>query len=421
MKLTKSSVESLEFTGKQYAVFDESLKGFAIRVGGKSEKSFYFVYRAGKGRGATLKWLKLGTFPTMTVDQARQLAKETAADVTKGADPASELREGKTAPSMKDLLAAFYVEHVETKLKPNSREMYKLNIDKHIIPALGKIKAAEVELKHIAKLHHEMKETPYQANRSLAILHKFFSWAEKRGYRKRGDNPAEGIEKFKEYPRKIFMGADELAIIAQTLERMESKWTERQRTKTQRPHGTPPDTITAFSAAAIRLLMLTGARLSEILGLDWNNINMENGTATLPDSKTGFKVLQLNAPALAVLETLPKFDKWVFPSHTTSGHMENLKDAWANVLRQCGLKGKWRIHDLRHAFASMMVNSGASLPIVGKILGHSQAATTQRYAHLERNPAKEAAEAAAAKIVEAMKRPNRSGILQFTPKADGGQ
>ena len=166
--------------------------------------------------------------------------------------------------------------------------------------------------------------------------------------------------------------------------------------------------------------MLTGARMSEVLSLAWDDIDMEQGTARLPDSKTGFKILQLNAPALAVLETLPRIDdKWVFPSTTATGHMEHLKDAWANLMRQCGLKGKWRIHDLRHAFASMMVNAGASLPIVGKILGHSQPATTARYAHLERNPAREAAEAAAAKIAEAMKRPAKSGVLQFIPKAEG--
>ena len=426
VRLTKTVVESLEITGERYNAFDGILKGFTVRVGAKGEKAFYLVYQAGKGRGAPIKWLRLGTFPAMTVEQARQLAKEKAADVTKGADPAAEVRESKAAPHMRELLETFCSEHVETKLKPKTRLMYRLIIDKHLVPALGKMKADDVEFKHVAKLHHAMRETPYQANRTLAVLHKFFVWAGKRGYQKRGHNPAEGIEKFKEIPRKIFMNADELALVAQTLDRMESIWRERKETKTLRKAGAPVDTITPPSAAAIRLLMLTGARMSEILYLAWENIDMEQGTAflpdstaLLPDSKTGFKALQLNEPALAVLEALPRIDdKWVFPSTTASGHMEHLKEAWNNLMRQCGLKGKWRIHDLRHAFASVLISSGASLPIVGKILGHSQPATTARYAHLERNPAKEASEAAAAKIAETMKRPAKSGILQFMPKAE---
>jgi integrase len=147
--------------------------------------------------------------------------------------------------------------------------------------------------------------------------------------------------------------------------------------------------------------------VGEILSLEWENIDLEQGVARLQDSKTGFKVLQLPAPALAVLASLPRTAKWVFPGDSASGHMVNIKDAWGEVLGQAGLTG-WRLHDLRHAFASMMVNSGASLPIVGKILGHTQASTTQRYAHLEENPARRAEEDAAAKIAAALKM-NRTG------------
>ena len=164
--------------------------------------------------------------------------------------------------------------------------------------------------------------------------------------------------------------------------------------------------------------MLTGARVGEIQSLEWKNIDLELGIARLPDSKTGFKVLQLPAPAVAVLEGLPQVDRWVFPSSSACGHMVNTKDAWGDVLKQSGLTG-WRLHDLRHAFASMMVNSGASLPIVGKILGHSNVSTTQRYAHLEENPARKAAEEAAKKIQIAMTtKPGKGNIVIF-PKAQG--
>ena len=173
--------------------------------------------------------------------------------------------------------------------------------------------------------------------------------------------------------------------------------------------------VTPFCAAAIRMLLFTGARRNEILTLKWSYIDLEQGVARLPDSKTGFKVLHLPAAAMEILESLeslPQTSEWCFPSVSTTGHVVNLKRAWQTILKEAGLSG-WRIHDLRHAFASMMVNSGASLPIVGKILGHTQASTTARYAHLEENPAHLAAEAAAQQIAKAAATPPQRKIIQL--------
>lgn len=400
MKLTKTAVEKLNVTGTRYEMRDDDLKGFVVRVGASGEKSFYFVYRAGKGRGANLKRLHLGKFPTMTVEQARSLAKEKAALVALGGDPALEVREGKSAPVMLDALQAFRDEHV-CKLKPKTIQAYNEILAKRLFPALGKIRVKEIHYGNIAKLHSSMKDVPYLANRTLAVLSKFFSWCELHGYRERGTNPCQGITKYKEHKRQNFMGEAELSILGETISRMEANWLERKENGGKRT-GELVDTITPQAASAIRLLMFTGARVGEILSLEWDKINFESGIAALPDSKTGFKILQLPAPALAVLNNLPRVSNWVFPADSASGHMVNIKDAWGDVLKQAGLTG-WRLHDLRHAFASMMVNSGASLPIVGKILGHNNPNTTQRYAHLEQNPARKAAEEAAAKISAAIK------------------
>jgi len=163
--------------------------------------------------------------------------------------------------------------------------------------------------------------------------------------------------------------------------------------------------------------MFAGARVGEILSLQWNNIDLEHGLAKFPDSKTGFKVLQLTAPSITVLKSIPQTDKWVFPSDSKCGHMVNIKDAWGDVLKKANLEG-WRLHDLRHAFASAMVNSGASLPIVGKILSHSNTSTTQRYAHLEENPAKKAAETAAETIQNAIKKHMIHNVKKTNQKAD---
>ena len=410
-KLTKTVVENLGITGERYAVFDESLKGFAVRVGAKGEKSFYLVYRAGRGRGAAKKWLRLGAFPSMSVEQARQLAKEKAADVIKGADPAAEVREGKNAPLLKEVIEKYFAEHVVPKRKAGTRLMYRVLIDKHITPKLGKLKVADVEYRHVAKLHHEMAGTPYQANRMVAALNAFFKWCGKYGYYPREKNPCSGIDKFPEVKKEEFLKEADLTAIGVALTLLEANWHAKKK-----PAITPP------VAAALRLLVLTGARHMEILSLRWEYINTEEGTATLPDSKTGHKVLQLNSAALAVLETLPQISPWVFPSDSSRGHMVSLKNSWPDVVKEAGLHGRWRVHDLRHAFASVMVNSGASLPVVGKILGHAQASTTARYAHVAENPARKAAEEAAAKITAAWnKAPADTGVIPFRPRKAAGK
>lgn len=399
MRFTKREIEAIKVTEKRQTFFDNGMPGLALRVTPTGHKSFYYTYRLGKGRGFDKKWIHLGSFPVMTVDQAREKAKLMAASLQFGQDPAKQLQEDKEALGMKEALEKFKDDHV-AKLKPQTQQSYERLIEKHILPFFGKMRAKDVTYADVANFHSCLKKTPYQANRAYAVLSKFFNWCELCRYRKRNTNPCEGITKYKEQKRQHFMGAEELGILGETLSRMEKTWYERQKTKGKR---TSPlvDTITPQSAAVIRLLMFTGARVGEILFLEWANINLKHGIAKLPDSKTGFKVLQLTAPAVAVLKGIPQTDKWVFPAESECGHMVNIKDAWGDVLKQANMSG-WRLHDLRHAFASAMVNGGASLPIVGKILGHSNASTTQRYAHLEENPARKAAEMAASIIAHAI-------------------
>ena len=399
MKFTKRGIEAIKVTEKRQTFFDDGMPGLLLRVSPTGHKSFYYTYRLGKGRSFEKKWVQLGSFPVMTVEQAREKAKLMAATLQFGQDPAKQLQEDKEALSMKDALEKFRDDHI-AKLKPQTRQSYERLIEKLILPYFGKMRAKDVTYADVASFHARLRETPYQANRAYAVLSKFFNWCELCRYRKKSSNPCEGITKYKEQKRQKFMSADELGILGETLSRMEKTWHERQKNKVKRTSSLV-DTITPQSAAVIRLLMFTGARVGEILSLEWANINLEHGIAKLPDSKTGFKILQLTTPAVAVLKGIPQTDRWVFPADSKCGHMVNIKDAWGDVLKQTNMPG-WRLHDLRHAFASAMINGGASLPIVGKILGHSNASTTQRYAHLEENPAKKAAEQAASKIAHAI-------------------
>lgn len=395
MKFTKRFVEGIESTDKRQVFFDDDFTGFALRVSPSGRKTFYLSYRAGKGRGAEKKWFMLGTYPQMTVEQAREKAKAVAAKVHQGEDPAQTLKEDKAAMLMKDALPKFLEDHA-AKLKPKSAELYRCIVEKYLLPAMGQIKVKAITRGHIAKLHKDMEEKPYMANRTVQIASVFFNWCEDSGYRERASNPCQRIKRYEEQLRKIFMGEPELSLLGDAITKME---------------GTLR--INPLAAAAVRLLLLTGARLMEVLSLRWEYIDFEKGVAFLPDSKTGFKTLQFSAPALAVLEGLPRFSEWIFPADSASGHMMGLQKPWAALMKEAGLSG-WRIHDLRHAFASAMVNSGASLPIVGKILGHNNVATTARYAHLQENPARKAAEDAAAKIAKALHtKPKKGKVVAF--------
>ena len=395
MKFTKRLLEAIEPSDKRQYFYDDEFTGLALRVGTSGRKTFYLGYRTGKGRATEKKWVMLGAFPAMTVEQARDLAKEKAGHIVNGRDPALEVREEKDAISIAAALDSFLEEYV-AKLKPSTIAFYQIVVEKHLRPGLGKLRANKLGYTDVARFHTTRKATPYMANRCIAVLSVFLNWCELHGYRDKNTNPCKEIKLNREHMRQEFMGTAELTILGDTLSRMERK-----------------GQVTTQTAAAIRLLMFTGARRGEILSLKWNYIDLEQGVARLPDSKTGFKVLQLSSPAVAVLESLPQFTEYVLPSNSASGHMVDIKKPWGNLLKHSGLSG-WRIHDLRHAFASMMVNSGASLPIVGKILGHTQARTTQRYAHLEENPARKAAEEAAAKIAAALQatpKPTKQGII----------
>lgn len=380
MHLTKRSVEGLEAADKRYEVRDDDLPGFLVRVGVTGEKSFYLMYRAGKGRSAAKRRLALGSFPAVTVEQARKLAREKLALVTMGADPADALREEKATRSVASVFEQFLAEHVRAKLKPGTVRCYEQQAAAHILPALGKLKITEVSARQVSGLHHSLRQTPYQANRVLSTLSKFFNWCEMAGFRDRGTNPVFGVERFKESKRTIFMGKAEVEAIGATIARLEAS-----------------GELSPIAAGVFKVLLFTGARCGEVTTLKWSYLDLEHGLAHLPDSKTGAKTIHLPAAARAVLASLPRINEYCFPGRHDKGHIVNTKAPWQRILAEAGLSG-WRIHDLRHAFASYAANSGQSLPVIGKMLGHTQAATTARYAHLAENPVAAAAESTAQAI-----------------------
>lgn len=220
------------------------------------------------------------------------------------------------------------------------------------------------------------------ATRTVGLLGGIFTFAADRGICK--TNPVQGVKRFRDKKGERFLSPREIAVLGFGLTVMED-------TKT----------ISPIMASAIRLLLLTGCRKSEILSLRWSYLDAERSCLRLPDSKTGDKIVPLGEPALNLLAELPRSSDWVFPASTGESHMVGLPPAWEALREWCGLDGL-RLHDLRHSFASVGVAAGDSLPIIGALLGHADSATTSRYAHLSADPLKAAADRIAGAIANAM-------------------
>jgi integrase len=384
-KVTKRSVDTLKLTADaaEVTLWDSELKGFGVRLQRGGAKSYVLHYRAGTGRGAPLRKLTIGRHGSpWTPETARHEARRQLGRVENGADPVAEKIARREAPTMAELTKRFLAEHAEAKRKVSTADEYRRLLDKVIVPALGDRKVADVARADITKLHHANRAAPYQANRVLAILSKMFNLAERWGLRPDGSNPCRHVEKFAERKRERMLSPVELGRLGDALVSFN---------------------FSPYAAAAVKLLVFTGARLGEVLGLRWDWIDFDRGEARLPDSKTGAKTLHLPPPAIAVLAELPRLDgnPYVIAGQKEGAALVNLEKPWRAIRKAAGLDDV-RLHDLRHAFASVAASSGMGLPIIGKMLGHSQPATTARYAHLESDPVKAAAAVVAGRIAAAM-------------------
>eukprot|EP01037_Dinobryon_pediforme_P002438 gene2438-2476_t len=397
IRLTKRTIESLEVTGKDYVVWDADLPGFGVRIRPTGAKSYIVFYRAGAGRGAPMRKLTIGAIGKLTPDEARIIAKKTVGQVASGSDPAANKTEERKTLTVSSLVDLFLVEHVEAKRKSGTAAHYRDILKRIIVPAIGTSKADKVTYSDIARIHLKWKHTPYQANRVLAIVASMYAFASKRKLLLKEMNPAKGIEKYHEQGRESFLSTDQLVRLGAAIREAEIDgipWAvdESKPTSKHVPKENRRSIIGPHAAGAIRLLLFTGCRLREILHLQWDHIDFERGLLFLSDSKTGKKTIVLNAPALAVLSGLPRLGKFVIAGETEGKPRSDLKRPWALVKRQAGLED-FRIHDIRHSFASFGAGGGMGLPIVGKLLGHANATTTARYAHLDSDPLRKASNA----------------------------
>jgi integrase len=412
--ITKRHVDALKPAAREYFSWDRDLKGFGVRVQPTGEKSYVVKYRAGSGRNAPTRRVTLGPVGKLTPDEARRLGKATLGSVAHGLDPAASKAADRRAATLKELADLFLSEHIEAKRKPATASHYRDILQRIVLPELGTRQGGKVTTADLARLHVRMKKRRYQANRMLAVVGSLYAFAGKRRLVAAGLNPARGIDKYPEKGRERFLTADELGRLGDAIREAETvglPWSvdETKPTAKHAPKEAKRRTvIDPFAAAAIRLLILTGARLREILKLEWQHVDLERGLLLLPDSKTGAKSIILNAPALAVLAGLERVGAYVIAGQSAGADGEkpraDLNKPWRSIAKRAGLAGL-RIHDLRHTHASFGAGAGLGLPIIGKLLGHARASTTQRYAHLDTDPLRRASDHIGARLAAALGEP----------------
>ena len=381
-KLTKRVIDAAEIQAAEYFIWDDELPGFALRVLPSGRKGYIVQYRAGRRS----RRMSLGPSTVLTCEQARTRAIGIIAAARNGDDPAAERDAERKTITVKELAERFDKEHVSVRVKETTAKGYRRLIDRTILPALGRHRVTEVTRADIAKLHHDLRHIPYEANRCLEVMSKMFSLAEMWGLRPDGSNPRKHIKKYAEEKRERFLSPAELKRVGDVLREMEDEGIEL-----------------SSAIAAARLLILTGCRLGEIMTLQWEHVDLPGRALRLPDSKTGAKVVHLGQPAIDVLTSIKKVDKnpWVIVGTLPGARLTDLQPFWQRVRARAGLKDV-RIHDLRHTFASTAVAAGQGLPMIGKLLGHTQVQTTARYAHLAADPVKLAADAVANTISHAL-------------------
>ena len=409
-KLIKRKIEAFEPGGEVYDVNDTELRGFMLRVFPSGRKAFYLYYRNAQG---IRRRPRLGDYhpETFSAERARTKAIQWLGRVASGEDPSAEQQELRHAETFGEF-ASQYLNDVTVvrRLKPNSLEDYRRQLRLHLMPVWGDKKLVSIRQVDVTNLHRRLAQPrkvtiqarnsdksycreqggPVGANRVLSLIKLVFNEAERLGLIPVGTNPARYVKPYKESHRERYLTAEELARLTDVIEALEAG-----------------EKVSPHAAAAIRLLLLTGARREEILSLQWRYVDLEAKCLRLPDSKTGAKVIHLNSPAVAILKRLWAMREagspWVICGHKRGSRLVNLTKPWDRIRSLAGFS-ELRIHDLRHIFAGTGAGLGLGLVAVGKLLGHSQPSTTARYANLAPDPIQAASEAIGVALLDAIEK-----------------
>ena len=367
-------VEALPVSGRENVVWDRELPGFGVRVHPSGSK-VYMVHKRSRGRS---RRVTIGRHGVWSLDAARREAGGILASLRKGETPDRPGTEATSAtgPTIAELAEQYMAEHVAVRCKPTTARSCRHIFDAYLLPEFGRLRLGEITADRVAALHYRLREKPIMANQVVHLLSRLFHKAAKSGEAPAGGNPCRFIKKYPTRSCERFLSEQEFVRLGTVLDEFEAK-----------------GKISTTAAAALRLLMLTGCRRNEILTLRWKDVDLEHDEIRLRDAKTGPRAVPLSPTARQVLAALPRQPEspWVISGRRSGARLSNLNATWAVVRKKAGLEDV-RMHDLRHSFASRALSLGESLPMIGKLLGHSKIQTTARYAHLGRDTVKVAAE-----------------------------
>ena len=364
VRLTQRRVDALGPRRKVRDVRDADLKGYGVRVMPSGTKR-YFVHSQYRGRRV---WKIVGDAATLTEAEARARARSMLAALRAGGEPNAE----DPGATPFEAVAEEVFDRYGRRWKPGTLEVNRIYLRRQILPYFEGRAIGAITRQDVQTWFRSLHATPAAANRSAPILSTIMRQAESWGYRPENSNPCKGIRRYRRGRSQRFLSPEEYRRLGEALDR----------------HGKDRP----LHAAAVRLLMLTGCRRSEVLTLEWSFYR--EGRLYLPDGKTGPRTVWLSRPARGILDRLPRSGRTVFPVEGRRAPWLWLQDFWSEVRSEAGLDDV-RLHDLRHSYASIALTSGESVRTLGRLLGHEQPSTTLKYAHLSDASVREAVDALA--------------------------
>ena len=369
VRLSQNRIEALKPRKSPYDIRDGELKGFGVRVLPSGAKRF-FIHSQHDGQRL---WKTIGDVLSMDLNEARQRAREALAAIRRDEMPALP------DERLFEAVAEEVFDRYGRNWKPRTMKVNRSYLRNQILPWFGGLKIGDITKQDVRRWFASLRATPVAADRSAPILSVIMRQAELYGYRPEGSNPCIGIRRYRRKGRERFLSEVELRRLARVLGSHEAKHPRH--------------------VAFIRLLLLTGCRKSEILTLQWSDCR--EGRLFLRDSKTGPRTVWLSAPARTVLSGLPRRGKWVFPSPQRPGpvFITVFDRFWWQVREEAGIADV-RLHDCRHTYASIAIMHGESVTTTARLLGHNDAQTTLKYAHLSDHSVREATDALAVVLGE---------------------